>query len=72
MPTKEELQKRVQELEEENDQLQDQLDQIYDIVAPPEGEAELDRDRVTAQRETNAAAVPQGKVSSDPRRYERC
>ena len=40
MPTKEELQKRVQELEEENDQLQDQLDQIYDIVAPPEGETE--------------------------------
>jgi hypothetical protein len=33
MPTKEQLQKRVQELEEENDDLQDQLDQIFDIVA---------------------------------------
>ena len=58
MPTKEQLQKRVQELEEENDQLQDHLDQIYDIVAPPEGEAALDRDGVTAQRKTDAAAVP--------------
>jgi len=37
MPTKEQLQKRVRELEEENDELQDQLDQIFDIVAP-EGE----------------------------------
>ena len=43
MPTKEQLQKRVQELQEENDQLQDQLDQIYDIVAPPEGQDERDR-----------------------------
>ena len=58
MPTKAQLQKHVQELEEENDQLQDQLDQIYDIVAPPEGEAELGRDGVIAQRKTDAAAVP--------------
>jgi len=49
MPTKEQLQKRVQELEEENDQLQDQLDQIFDIVAPPEGQDGCHRDGVTAR-----------------------
>jgi len=38
MPTKEQLQKRVRELEAENDQLQDQLDQICDIVAPEVGD----------------------------------
>ncbi len=38
MPTKEQLQKRVQELEQENDELQDQLDQIFDIVAPEDGD----------------------------------
>lgn len=38
MPTKEQLQKRIQELEQENDELQDQLDQIFDIVAPHEKE----------------------------------
>jgi hypothetical protein len=38
MPTKEQLQKRVSELEEENDDLQDQLDQVFDIVASPEDE----------------------------------
>jgi len=37
MPSKEGLQKRIDELESENDDLQDQLDQIFDIVAP-EGE----------------------------------
>jgi len=42
VPTKEQLRKRVQELEEENDQLQDQLDQIYDIVAPREQQGERD------------------------------
>lgn len=36
MPTKEELQQRIKELEEENDELQDQLDQVADIVAPSE------------------------------------
>lgn len=40
MTTKEQLQKRVQELEQENDELQDQLDQIFDIVAPPEEKSE--------------------------------
>ncbi len=39
MPTKEQLQKRVRELETENDELQDQLDQIFDIVAPEVGDA---------------------------------
>jgi hypothetical protein len=38
MPTKEQLQKRVRELEAENDELQDQLDQIFDIVAPEVGD----------------------------------
>ena len=38
MPTKEQLQKRVRELEAENDELQDQLDQIFDIVAPEIGD----------------------------------
>lgn len=58
MPTKEQLQKRVQELEEENDQLQDQLDQIYDIVAPPEGHSERDRDGLAAPGKTDKASVP--------------
>jgi len=40
MSTKEQLQKRIEELEQENDELQDQLDQIFDIVAPPQEEAE--------------------------------
>lgn len=53
MLTKEQLQKRVQELEEENDQLQDQLDQIYDIVAPPEGQGEHGSE-VTARGESAA------------------
>ena len=38
MPTKEQLQKRVGELEAENDELHDQLDQIFDIVAPEVGD----------------------------------
>jgi hypothetical protein len=38
--TKEQLQKRVEELERENDELQDQLDRIFDIVAPPQEEGE--------------------------------
>jgi len=38
MPTKEQLQKRVRELEAENDELHDQLDQIFDIVAPEVGD----------------------------------
>lgn len=42
MPTKEQLQKRVSELEQENDDLQDQLDQIFDIVAPENGDGNGD------------------------------
>ena len=38
MPTKEQLQKRVRELEAENDELHDQLDQFFDIVAPEVGD----------------------------------
>jgi hypothetical protein len=38
LPTKEQLQKRVRELEAEDDELQDQLDQIFDIVAPEVGD----------------------------------
>lgn len=38
MPTKEQLLNRVRELESENDELQDQLDQIFDIVAPENGD----------------------------------
>jgi heme oxygenase len=45
MPTKEQLQKRVRELEAENDELHDQLDQIFDIVAPEVGDGdEEDKD----------------------------
>ena len=44
MATKEQLQKRVQELEEENDQLQDQLDQIFDIVAPEDEDEDEEGD----------------------------
>jgi hypothetical protein len=40
MPTKEQLQKRVRELEAENDELQDQLDQIFAIVAPEVGDTD--------------------------------
>jgi acyl carrier protein phosphodiesterase len=35
-PTKEELQDRIRDLEEENETLQDQLDSVADIVAPVE------------------------------------
>jgi hypothetical protein len=53
MATKEDLQERIQELEEENDDLQDQLDKIADIAAPieededGEGEEERERERPT-------------------------
>jgi len=50
MATKEDLQDRIQELEEENDELQDQLDQIADLAASSEveeGEADDDRARPT-------------------------
>jgi acyl carrier protein phosphodiesterase len=36
--TRQELQDRIRELEEENESLQDQLDQVADIVAPMEEE----------------------------------
>ena len=38
--SRQELQDRIHELEEENETLQDQLDQITDIVAPMEEEEE--------------------------------
>lgn len=38
--SRQELQDRISELEEENETLQDQLDQITDIVAPMENEEE--------------------------------
>lgn len=40
MPTKEQLQERIEELEQENDDLQDQLDRIFDNIAPSQGEGE--------------------------------
>lgn len=40
MPTKEQLQERIEELEQENDDLQDQLDRIFDIIAPSQEEGE--------------------------------
>ena len=40
MPTKQELEERVQQLEEENTALQERLDNIMDIAAPPEDEFE--------------------------------
>jgi len=36
MPSKAELQKRIEELENENDELKDALDQIADLAAPPD------------------------------------
>ena len=54
MPTKENLQQRVRELEEENDELQDQLDQIFDIVAPPEEQREPEKGGLTASEKTDA------------------
>jgi hypothetical protein len=45
MPTKEQLENRVRELEEENNRLQDQLDQIFHIVAPPEEKGEHEKPR---------------------------
>lgn len=55
--TKEQLQKRVEELEQENDDLQDQLDQIYDIVAPGDQQEKNKKYRVTAQGTTDGANV---------------
>ena len=44
VPTVEELQDRIDELEEENQGLQDQLDEIAAIVAPAEEEEEEESD----------------------------
>ncbi len=40
MANKQELEERINELEEENEQLQSRLDEILDIVAPSEEEDE--------------------------------
>jgi hypothetical protein len=57
VPTKEQLENRVRELEEENDSLQDQLDQIFDIVAPPEEKGEDGKDGRDGLRKTGSARV---------------
>jgi hypothetical protein len=57
MPTKEQLQQRVRELEEENDELQDQLDRIFNIVAPPEEHREDEKDGMTARAKADPASV---------------
>ena len=64
MPTKEQLENRVRELEEENDSLQDQLDQIFDIVAPPEEQGEDDehgRDRSDKTNSRRSADLKVGR-----------
>ena len=38
MPTKEGLQDRIAELEQENEDLQAQIDDVLDILSPPEDE----------------------------------
>lgn len=58
MATKEQLQKRVEELEQENDDLQDQLDQIFDIVAPPEEQGQNKKDAVPTRGKKIATGVP--------------
>jgi hypothetical protein len=40
MASKQQLQDRIDELEEQNEDLEDRLDQVLDIVAPEEEEAE--------------------------------
>lgn len=57
MPTKEQLENRVRELEEENDSLQDQLDQIFDIVAPAEEKGEEEEDGRDGLGKTGSARV---------------
>jgi hypothetical protein len=57
MPTREQLENRVRELEEENDSLQDQLDQIFDIVAPPEEKGEDEKDGRDSLDKTNSRRV---------------
>ena len=57
MPTKEQLENRVRELEEENDSLQDQLDQIFDIVAPPEEKGEDEKHGRDRLDKTNSRRV---------------
>lgn len=63
MPTKEQLENRVRELEEENDNLQDQLDQIFDIVAPPEEKREDERHERDRLDKTNSRRSAELKVS---------
>jgi hypothetical protein len=57
MPTKEQLENRVRQLEEENDSLQDQLDQIFDIVAAPEEKGEDEKHERDSLDKTNSRCV---------------
>jgi hypothetical protein len=68
MPTKEQLQERVEELEQENDKLQDQLDQIFDIVAPPAEEREDRKDGRTTHRKSAGTSVRRNSLIAGHRR----
>jgi hypothetical protein len=57
VPTKEQLENRVRELEEENDSLQNQLDQIFDIVALPEEKGEDEKHGSERLDKTNTHRV---------------
>lgn len=67
MLTKEQLENRVRELEEENDSLQDQLDQIFDIVAPPEEKGEDEKYGLDRLGKTNSRRVRAELKVSRPR-----
>jgi hypothetical protein len=70
VPTKEQLESRVRELEEENDSLQDQLDQIFDIVAPREEKGEDEKhgsdrlDKTNSHRRSAELKVSRPRNSS--------
>ena len=65
MASKEELQDRIRELEEENDDLQDQLDKIADIAAPIEDEDEASEDDNDRARPT--VSNPRRRSPTGPR-----
>ena len=73
MPTKEQLQKRVEELEQENDELQDQLDQIFNIVAPPEEQREDEKDGMTTHRKSAGTSVRRNSlIAGQGRKPDAC